>query len=113
MRNELSAPVTPGASVEQSAGERLFDNPAVLSGKMSRTEITQKVRGMIAARGMAAISEIHDFTSLKTISENAFDACCMVIDISQAFGVSFDGEEFTDKTTVGEIISLIEGAVAA
>lgn len=96
------APETHAAPAIPNAGERL-----------SRTEITQKVRGIIAEETGKSLSELHDTTPMRSFARNAMEAVCVVINIGAAFDISLDGEDFTEETTIGELISLVEGAAKA
>jgi acyl carrier protein len=88
--------------------------PDTLSRPISRTEIDQKVKGILSEQLGIAPDELPEYARFDEAGVNSLDAVEILMAVEESFGIELDFEAtMAQAPTVGQLCDLVEGAVKA
>jgi acyl carrier protein len=82
----------------------------------SRTEIDQRVKGIVSEQLSVALDELPNFATFVDAGADLLDMADIAIAIDDGFGLSLEPsviDELIFAPTVGQLCDLVEGAVKA
>jgi acyl carrier protein len=79
--------------------------------EMSRTEITARVRGILAHQGDCKIEDVKVTAPLARLFRSRMGFVSAVAVVEDAFEIEIDSVLLDEAATVGQLVDFVEGAV--